>query len=367
MPINIGSGTGNVIYSNGNLYDSSGNLISGVASYTWAQFTAGDFDTSIARYVHVSDRHSTTDGTSTPGSLWRIDPTAASERKRNLMSGPVYYSTYSSAIAEVPASSWPNHKIFVGDFLISYYSNGTEYLLPNGQCVLYRSNVAGNTLITPAATFTSTTPSSAAAGADTLLTSAGVHGLTTAVAITAGSSYIYISGGTGWTVGFHKITAIAVDTTGTTVQIDTPYSAGFGTPTIALAGSTEVTMLSLAIPPLSANAELEFDVTYVATSSANTKTMKVKLGSTAFYSPTLTNATNSGNNRALFVISNRGATNSQTGGQGNLTNIGVGSSTSSIATGSVDTSVSTTFSITNTMSTANERFNIERYNLRMRS
>ena len=68
MPINIGSGTGNVTYSNGNFYDSSGNLISGVASYTWAQFTAAEFDTSIARYVHVSDRHSTTDGTFTPGS-----------------------------------------------------------------------------------------------------------------------------------------------------------------------------------------------------------------------------------------------------------------------------------------------------------
>ena len=45
MPINIGSGTGNVTYSNGNFYDSSGNLISGVASYTWAQFTAAEFDT----------------------------------------------------------------------------------------------------------------------------------------------------------------------------------------------------------------------------------------------------------------------------------------------------------------------------------
>ena len=36
-------------------------------------------------------------------------------------------------------------------------------------------------LIEPAATFISATPSSAAAGADTLLTSAGVHGLTYAV------------------------------------------------------------------------------------------------------------------------------------------------------------------------------------------
>ena len=82
----------------GILTDASGNVISGVALYTWAQFTAGDFDTSIARYVHVSDRHSTTDGTSTPGSLWRIDPTATAIRKRNLVSAAIYYGTFDCAL-----------------------------------------------------------------------------------------------------------------------------------------------------------------------------------------------------------------------------------------------------------------------------
>ena len=141
MPINIGSGsgTGNVTYSNGNFYDSSGNLISGVASYTWAQFTAGDFDTSIARYVHVSDRHSTTDGTSTPGSLWRIDPTAASVRKRNLMSGPIYYSTYSSMLTDVPIASWPNHKVVCGDVgngKIPLFNTGSRYAPIGGRANL---------------------------------------------------------------------------------------------------------------------------------------------------------------------------------------------------------------------------------------
>ena len=124
MPINIGSGTGNVTYSNGNFYDSSGNLISGVASYTWAQFTAAEFDTSIARYVHVSDRHSTTDGTSTPGSLWRIDPSAASERKRNLMSGPIYFATLVSAPSP---SSYPTLQIYPDDVKAPLKSNGTSY------------------------------------------------------------------------------------------------------------------------------------------------------------------------------------------------------------------------------------------------
>ena len=144
MPINIGSGTGNVIYSNGNLYDSAGNIISGVASYTWAQFTAGGFDTSIARYVHVSDRHSTTDGTSTPGSLWWIDPTATDIRKRNLVSGPIYYSSHLSAITELPMASWPTMRIRctdVGNGRFPLNCNGTRYI-PEGRVVLLK-NVYG--------------------------------------------------------------------------------------------------------------------------------------------------------------------------------------------------------------------------------
>ena len=123
----------------GILTDASGNVISGVASYTWAQFTAGAFDTSIARYVHVSDRHSTTDGTSTPGSLWRIDPTAASARKRNLMSGPVYYSTFSSMLTDVPVASWPNHKVVCGDVgngKIPLFNTGSRYAPIGGRANL---------------------------------------------------------------------------------------------------------------------------------------------------------------------------------------------------------------------------------------
>jgi len=148
MPINIGSGTGNVTYSNGNFYDSSGNLISGVASYTWAQFTAGDFDTSIARYVHVSDRHSTTDGTSTPGSLWRIDPTATAIRKRNLVSAAIYYGTFATAIAEVPVASWPNHRIYPNDVKAELVNNGTRYAFKQKGLIQLAASTAPDTILT---------------------------------------------------------------------------------------------------------------------------------------------------------------------------------------------------------------------------
>ena len=135
-----------IIYNptTGIITDANGNVISGVASYTWAQFTAGDFDTSIARYVHVSDRHSTTDGTSTPGSLWWIDPTATAIRKRNLVSGPIYYSSHLSAVTELPMASWPTMRIRcadVGNGRFPLNCNGTRYI-PEGRVVLLK-NVYG--------------------------------------------------------------------------------------------------------------------------------------------------------------------------------------------------------------------------------
>lgn len=148
MPINIGSGTGNVIYSNGNFYDSAGNIISGVASYTWAQFTDAEFDTSIARYVHVSDRHSTTDGTSTPGSLWRIDPTATAIRKRNLVSTAIYYSSFATAIAEVPVASWPNHRIYPNDVKAELINNGTRYSFKQKGLIQLAASTAPDTILT---------------------------------------------------------------------------------------------------------------------------------------------------------------------------------------------------------------------------
>lgn len=218
---------------------------------------------------------------------------------------------------------------------------------------LEKSGVAVK-LIEPAATFTSATPSSAAAGADTLLTSAGVHGLTSAVSV--GSS-IYISAGTGWTVGFHTITAIAVDTTGTTIQIDTPFYAGFGTPTIALA-NTEVTIKTIDVPPLLANSSLEVDSSYSYPSSGNNKTVRIKLNTTSFYGGVFTTTQSA---RQTTIIQNRGSTSSQVGGVGTGLVAGYGVQNQAIATGTVDTSVATTLNITVQPAVANEPITLERY------
>lgn len=179
-------------------------------------------------------------------------------------------------------------------------------------------------LVEPAVTFTAVTPSSAAGGADTLLTSAGAHGLTAAVSVGAS---IYVSGGIGWTIGFHKITAIAVDTTGTTIQIDTPFDVGMDTPTIALA-NTFVILASVTIPPLLANSQVRWDVTYTITpdASAGSEDAAIRYGGQQMQGIALTGTTKL--LRWLGGFANKGVTNQQT-------NFFINGSSTSVATTTV--------------------------------
>lgn len=142
MPLQLGGGGGSVTYDPATgIWYNNGVAVDSVASYTWAQFIDASFNLTVARYVHISDRHSTTDGTSTPGSLWRIDPSATAIRKRNLVSGPIYYSTYADAIADVPAASWPTMSIVcadVGSSRIILTSNASRYSPRSGYACLFK-------------------------------------------------------------------------------------------------------------------------------------------------------------------------------------------------------------------------------------
>lgn len=355
-------GGGNVRWDGTGFLGPDGSYISSPASYTWAQFTDAGFDLTTARFVYVSDKHSTRDASATPGSLWRIVPTASANYKRQLVSEALYISTRAS----VPSvSSYPGIRVFIADEGyggMEYVSDGTYWrLCPTGEAILHRDGVQGTIAIQPAATFTSATPSSAAAGADTLLTSAGVHGLTSAVAVGAS---IYISAGTGWTVGWHAITAIAVDTTGVTIQIDTPYNAGFGTPTISLVG-TELTLKSVTVPVMTPTGALEIDTAFGYTSNASDKVPKIQLNTTAFYAPAAT--TNVCARPTPLVIRNRGATNSQVGSFASANAAGNGTNGTAPPTGTVDTSVSTTLKWTAQPAAANLRVWVEYATVKMRT
>ena len=124
----IQGGGGNVRWDGTGFLGPDGTYISSPASYTWTQFTDAGFDLATARYVHVSDKHSTRDASATPGSLWRIVPTASTtSRKRQLVSDPLYYA---SAAAAPDPTAYPGLRIYNAGFGLGgsdWVSNGTVY------------------------------------------------------------------------------------------------------------------------------------------------------------------------------------------------------------------------------------------------
>lgn len=145
----------------------------------------------------------------------------------------------------------------------------------------------GLQLTAPAATFTSpaVVNNAGLVKLDTSTTSLGVHGLTAANALTGVfASKVRILSGTNWTPGDYDITAITLDTTGTDFTINYPYSAGLGSPTLALAhATTEREIARLKVPiPLTNRARILIDggaKTPVA--AAGAMRLKFYLGSTA--------------------------------------------------------------------------------------
>lgn len=355
-------GSGNIT----GFVDASGNPVVPI-NKTLSEFlalTAGQV--ADGAVVHITNVH----GPSGAGGVYATWDATASKWGQNFGT-PWCFTTVAIAEASFPAASFPGWRIRSTIYGLDYYSNGTEYVLNNGQAVVSRSNVALPTLICPAGTFTSVTAASAGspAGSDTELTSAGTHGLTTAVTVTAGAAYIYIAGGTGWTVGFHLIKSVTESGGALKFIIDTPYDAGFGTPTIVLAGSaTVVPMLALTVPPLSNNGEIVLDLTPDITNSTNAKNLKIRLNSTEFFAPTYANGTSISLTKGTsYVIYNRNSKTSQKASAGPTSVDGIATSYLACATGAVDTAVETTLNVYYNPSTANERCGIDRYRLSIRS
>lgn len=205
-----------------------------------------------------------------------------------------------------------------------------------------------------AATFTNAVPT-AGVGSTIVLTSAGAHGLTSAVAV---GQRIYISAGTGWTVGFYTITAIDLDTTGVAITITGTFSASLGNATVTPV-FTEVPMYSVTLPILQANSMIRVDnTTYSSDTSASTKIHRTKLSTTTFTALTLSTTPH---NRRVTIIQNAGATNIQVGGVASTANTGEGNVAVAPSTGTVDTSVATTITQTCSLGIANIVGGITRY------
>lgn len=127
------------------LFD-GGVTISGLASYTLAQFQNAAFDLSIARFVHISDVHSNSSGYG--GSLWRVDPLATTQ-KRILHSDAVCYASLAAAIAAFPPASYPGLSIRLTNWDATVVSKGGRYVPKNRKALL--GNLVFGTLAVPTA------------------------------------------------------------------------------------------------------------------------------------------------------------------------------------------------------------------------
>lgn len=249
------------------------------------------------------------------------------------------------------ATTLTGETYLVLDKLLHYTSDGT-YWIPQNRKFLYDKQTSVVKYIAPAATFITLTPSTAAAGANTLLTSAGVHGLTSAVAV--GSKVCVKTGnGTVAAESFHTITAVAVDTTGTTIQVGTPF-ANFGSGTVTLyVANEQVTLRTVAIHPLTPKSSLEIFASWEFTQSGNAKWTYVLLNTTEFSAVNTTSGTVDGIATRTF-ITNMGSLTSQKGAVVASNSAGSGTSSEVPASGTIDTSVATTLKFACKPAVANE-------------
>lgn len=108
-------------------------------------------------------------------------------------------------------------------------------------------------MVAPAITFddgVGYTYATASAGARTRINGGGAHGLTVGNTTATGSKvYVDETSGANWVAGWYTVTALDLDTTGTQVTIDHPFSASFGTLVLALAGA-DIVSYRIKLPAL---------------------------------------------------------------------------------------------------------------------
>ena len=218
-----------------------------------------------------------------------------------------YTGVYNSVeIDSATGASYSTDQVALNAFVPTYldrYVNGvlsnTDLIRPNplsisqqqianNRALALRSGIAyealniegGTGIVGVAATFTTLTPADSVASTGFLqLSSSGVHGLTTGA--THAGKYVYVtwSGGTGVS-GLYAIKSVD-STLIITLNTTSTGFAGMGTAVVTVVG-TAVTMWSATVPAgiLGADGEIQIDSLWSHTSSANNKTITVKLGAT---------------------------------------------------------------------------------------
>jgi hypothetical protein len=248
------------------------------------------------------------------------------------------------------------------------YSNGTEWLVLGGDAML-GDDAPMMTITAPAATFVpggGYTLSQGATAQETKIASGGIHGLTTGISVGA---YINISASTGgsipWTVGLYKITAITLDTTGTDITVLRDYNATLGQPTITLINN-EIEVLRHHVPALTDTGSVRFDL-HTKNTGTNGKRTRVRFGvlgvalasATEFFNSNDTTATQG---RLFAGIRNYDAvTNKNVGFHASASTSGVGTTTTAIITGTVQTNAGTDIIVSVHPTVANDVVQVLRF------
>lgn len=122
---------------------------------------------------------------------------------------------------------------------------------------------------------------------------------------------------------------------------------------------TETTLATITIPAgsLGPNGSFEIETLWTVTNSANTKTLRVKLGSTAFANIA---ATTSASAQLHTRVANRNSAASQVGFP-SANSSGFGVSSAAVTTGAVDTSQDAIVTITGQLASAGETITLESY------
>jgi hypothetical protein len=236
-----------------------------------------------------------------------------------------------------------------------FWWNGSVYVPDGGEITLLQDGL-GIPYIAPAATFTNITVSDNAGKVK--LTGAGVHGLTSSP---ANGKSIYIASGTNWTAGFYEIQSIN-DTSALTLT--TTYSSSFGVPTVKVVNQ-EVTVKSVNIPGnlIRNNGQVLTEGLITMTASTNIKTIKLKFGSTEFFSVGLASLYPAFEFRRVFM--NRNIHNYQVTFSPSISRSFEESTVSNISF-TKNTTLDNTLSLTFTPSAVNEVTKIEYLTVRVR-
>ncbi len=254
------------------------------------------------------------------------------------------------------ASANTDAVILVQDPRITYRSDGVNWIPLNNIAMLKAASDAPSVIqANTGLTWTATDNGSG----KVRLTSNAAHGLTASPAV--GASLYSTTTQNNWIAdSFHEISAII-----STTQIDlTTDFSSHGVPVFALAG-TEVTVATVAIPPLSPNGGIEIDHTWVyEPASTNSKRIVVSYGGTKFLNSNQSNGSNE-MQHVHTVIQNTDSTSSQTTGFSLGNGTGFGSTSALPVSGSIDSSVSQDLTLSVIPAVANEVIKSTSYRIKL--